>query len=245
MTNVSRRLRLHGAFRRAAACATFAAALVAAAFSPARALAQDVEPNPETPLQRQLDHVDLALSGIGQFSTATNGVNYRPQNVNLTPSNTFGGLATLSYTKSPLVGLQFNYSYARYTDNFTLTNTAATPNGDQPFTLGVQTRANEYTLGWVFHTHDQHFGVIPFAAVGAGTVGFTPTRGGGQGYLEQARMTYYYSVGADTPLFNKYFGFRAQFRQLFYLAPDYETNYYTDLKRSIASEPTIGFFIKF
>jgi hypothetical protein len=245
MTNVSRRLRTHGALRRAAACATFSAALLAAALSPAHARAQDVEANAETPLQRQLDHVDLAIGGTGQFSTSTNGVNNRPQNVNLKPSNTFGALVTIGYTKSPLVGLQFNYGYARYTDNFTLTNTASTPNGIAPFSLGVQTRANEYTLGWVFHTHAQHFGVLPFAAVGAGTVAFTPTRGGGQGYLEQARAAYYYSVGADTPLYAKYFGFRAQFRQLFYLAPDYETNYYTDLKRSLASEPTIGFFIKF
>ena len=246
MTNAIRRLgTYYGAPIHAAACGTFFAAALAVSMLSARAEAQDVTPDAQTPLDRQLARVDLAISGAGLFSTSTNGTNYLAQNVNLVPSNTVGALVTLRYVKSPLVGFEFNFSYARYTENFTLTNSASTPAMEQGFALGVQTNANEYTLGYVAHTRAQHFGVIPFASIGAGSIAFKPTAGGGQGYLEQARAAYYYSVGADTPLYAKYFGLRASFRQVIYLAPDYETNYFTDLKRSISSEPTFGFFIKF
>jgi hypothetical protein len=245
MTNVFRRLANCGAPHHAAACAVFSAAILSASLLTPSAQAQDVEPSPQTPLDRQIARLDLAISGAGQFSTSINGTNYLDQNVNLKPSNTVGALVTVRYIKSPLIGAEFNFSYARYTDNFTVTSGPNTPKGSAPFALGVQTNADEYTVGYVAHTRGMHFGVTPFASIGAGTIAFKPTAGGGQGYLEQARAAYYYSVGADTPLYANHFGLRASFRQEIYLAPDYETNYYTVLKRSITSEPTFGFFIKF
>ena len=241
MTNVFRRLGNSGAVLHATACAAF----FATAFLASSARAQDTVAEAKGPLQRQLDKVDLGISGAGEFSTSTNGANYLAQNVNFRPSNTVGALVTIRYIKSPRVGLELNVGYARYTENVTITNTNASPTGATPLAIGIQTNAMEYTLGYVVHTREQHYGVIPFAAIGAGTTAFRPTRGGGLGYLEQARATYYYTVGADTPLYYEHFGLRVQFHQAIYLAPDYETNYLTDLKRSIASEPTFGFFIKF
>jgi hypothetical protein len=235
MTNVSRRLR-QAALTTAAACILLTALSAAHAQEPAQ---------PETAFQKQLDHVSLSVVGTGQFSTSTNGTNYLNQTVNLIPSNTFGAIVNLRYQAKPLVGLELNYGYARYTENFTISNTSNSLAGSVGQIVPIQTNANEYTLGYVVQTRDLHFGVTPFVSVGAGATAFRPTRGGGLGYLEQARATYYYTAGVNSPLYYKYFGFRAIFRENFYLAPDYETNYLRDLKRSTAFEPGLGFYIQF
>ncbi len=239
MTNATRRLGIHGALTTAVACATFLTA------SASTARAQDVPEVQKTALDRQLDRVDIGVMGVGQFSTNSNGTNYLAQSLNTVPSNTVGALVTVRYVKSPLIGFEFNYGYARYTENFTLVNSAASPAGATDLTLPIQTNANEYTLGYVAHTRGLHYGLQPYASVGLGTIAFKPTNGGGQGFLEQARAAYYYSVGVETPLYHKYFGLRAAFRQSIYLNPDYETNYIRDLKRTINSEPGAGFFIRF
>jgi len=73
-------------------------------------------------LERQLDRVDLSVSGVGQFNRDSSGtaiVEAVPTTVNLTTGNTLGALVTLRYTKAPFLGLEFNYGYARYTDTFT------------------------------------------------------------------------------------------------------------------------------
>ncbi len=223
----------------------FAGALLAlaAAFTTGSAVAQATEP--VTLLDRQLAKTDFALSGVGEFTNNTNGTNYLQQQLNLVTSNTLGALATLHYQKSPLVGVEINYGYVRYTENFTLTSTAASPPNTTSFVLGIQTNANEITAGYRAQTRNQYFGLQPFAGVGLGTIAFKPTSGGGQRLPNQYRAGYYYTIGADTPLYGNHFGARAQFRQLFYYAPDFLTNYLTDKQRQITSEPSIGVFLRF
>ena len=236
MTNATRRLRIQAALSTALACT--------ALFTAPHASAQETA-EPQTALDKQLDRLSLSVVATGQYSTSTNGTNYLNQTVNLIPSNTVGAIVNIRYTVSPYVGLELNYGYARYTENFTITNTGSSPTNATGLTLPIQTNANEYSLGYVVHTRDLHFGVQPFASIGAGSTAFRPTKGGGLGYLEQARATYYYTVGADSVPFYKYFGLRVIFRENLYLAPDYETNYIRDLKRSTALEPGFGFYIKF
>jgi hypothetical protein len=198
------------------------------------------ETAPLTALDKQLAHVDLAISGLGSFNKDSNGtaiVNSVPTAVNLSPGNTLGVLITLRYIKSPFIGGEFNYGYSRYTENFT-------PFGSQPIG-GVQQNASEFTVGYVAHAPKPFFGVLPFAAVGLGTTTFRPTPGGGEGLLEQARATYYYSIGVEQTFGSPHFGFRAQFRQAFFKAPDFETNYLTIQQHTSTIEPGVGFFLRF
>jgi hypothetical protein len=191
-------------------------------------------------LDRQLSRIDFSIVGSGVINKDSNGfavINTVRTPVNLSPGNTAGALITLRYVASPLVGFEFNYGYARYTQTFT-------PFGSLPVS-GVQQNASEYTLGYVAHTKRQYFGVNPFAAVGLGTTVFRPTPGGGLALPEQARATYYYTVGAETTVLSPHFGIRAQFRQLFFNAPDFETNYLTIKQRTMTSEPGVGFFLRF
>lgn len=194
-----------------------------------------------TALSRQLDRVDVAVSGIGTITKGTSGDNLQGNPVTLNTSTTVGALVQARYTKSPLIGFEFNYTYARYNENF-----SGSPfNGDAatPVPFGVQVNASEYSLGYVAHLPSL-LGVQPYVSAGGGATAFKPTPLGGQGFLEQARATYYYSVGADDQ-FSRYFGVRAQLRQTFFKEPDFGTNYLTINKQTFSIEPGIGFYVKF
>ena len=187
---------------------------------------------PETALDRQLERIDLGATAIGVITPTVSGTNYLGQHVIQDPSTTVGILATLRYTKSRFVGFEGNFSQARFTENFNL------PVG------GVQTRANEYSFGYVAHLND-FFGFKPYLAAGAGTTAFHPTRGGGEGLPYQYRATYYYNVGLDKQVFFNNFGIRVHLRQAFYKAPDFLTNYLTIQQHTSTLEPGIGFYLKF
>jgi hypothetical protein len=201
--------------------------------------AQDSQESQHPGLDKQLSRIDLAVSGVGNFNKDSSGtaiVETVPTTVNLSTGNTVGALLTLRYVKSPFIGAEFNYGYARYTDTFT-------PFGTQPFG-GVQQNASEYTFGYVAHARP-FFGVVPFASAGLGTIVFRPTPGGGEGLTNQARAAYYYSVGVEQTVLSPHFGIRAQVRQVFFKAPDFETNYLTIQQRTSTFEPGIGFFLRF
>ena len=208
----------------------------------------------ETTLQRQLHRLDLGVSVLEVISGNTSGQNYanteptpvQAQTLSTETTNGTGGLIALRYTKSPLLGAEFNYSFARYTTSFT--PTSAQPS--QPIVPvapgGVQANANEITLGYVVHGPVlTGFGLKPVGAVGAGSTLFTPTTNGGLGLQKQARATYYYAVGVDAPLLTSHFGLRAQFRQSFYLVPDFTANYLTIKQRTSSIEPSVGFYLHY
>ena len=197
----------------------------------------------DTPVSRQLAKIDIALSGAGQFTSNTNGTTAPGQTVSLVPSNTVGVLFTARYTGKPYFGLEFNYTYARYSENFTFTNVA--PGSTVSTFLDAQANVSEYTFGYLVHTPKEYFGVQPFASVGAGSLAFRPTKNGGEGFTPQARAAYYYSVGAEQLIYGQHLGARLAFRQVFALAPDFETTYLRDHQRTVTSEPTLGFFLRF
>ena len=186
----------------------------------------------ETKLRHQLDRVDLGLSGIGEIRSTVTGTNYQGVPLTQSATNAFGGLVTIRYTKSPLLGAEFNYSFARYSENYT-----------QYIPGGVQTNSSEYTFGYVAHA-PQFFGVKPFGALGAGVTAFSPTQYAGQGLPERARATYFYAIGAEAPVLT-HVGVRAQFRQLFFLAPDFGQNYLTITQHTNVLEPAVGIYLHF
>ncbi len=186
-------------------------------------------------LDRQLSRVDLALSGVGEITSAVSGTNYLKVPITLKVSTTVSPLVTLRYIKSPYVGLELNYGFARYTENFSPSSTIIG---------GAQTKATEYTLGYVVHPR-QIFGIKPFVAAGAGTIAFKPTVLGGQGLPEQARAAYFYALGVEDTVFSPHFGVRVQVRQVFFKAPDFGQNYLTINQHTNTLEPGFGFFLRF
>lgn len=199
---------------------------------------------PLTTLDKQLDRVKLVVSISGSLNSGTSGPNYENQTiVEDAPGNTAGFLVDLQYIVSPRIGFEFNVNHARYVQNFTYfqLNPGTAPT---QLPLGIQNGANEYSLGWVFHP-PKIFGIGTFASAGAGTTEFVPTAFGGLEYKPQARFTYYYNVGLEQQLLSPHFGVRVSFRQAFFQAPDFETPFLRDLKRTYSIEPTFGFYLHF
>ena len=233
MMNASRRISICGAI------VSISLASIAL-LSPAAAQSA----TPVTALGRQLERVDFGITGIGVLTPSTSGTSLTPQAIAQVPSNTFGALIELRYIKSPLIGIELNYSYARYTENYTVTATTGTPHGQLPYVLGVQSKVNEYSLGYVAHG-PRLFGLQPFGGIGLGAIEFKPTSGGGQGLPPQERTGVYYTVGLEQTLFSENFGIRAQFRQVFFGAPDFNENYLATGARTITTEPGVGFYLRF
>ena len=218
-------------FRRAASPI---AALLCLALAPLVAAAQA----PETPLQKQLGRIDLAVSAAGMISNTVTG-NEKRDNTPLTlhPSSTVGELATIRYTAKPYAGFEFNFGNARLTQNFT--------SAQNYLPGGAQTAVRELTLGYVAHLPWHPLGLQPFAGAGGGTIRFKPTTYGGQGLPQQYRAVYYYDAGVEDYFPGSHFGMRVAFRQQVYLGPDFLQNYLTITRRVRTSEPTIGFFVRF
>lgn len=194
-----------------------------------------------TPLDKQLSRIDLGISATGEFTRTVSGVVTSAGAPNLgqviseDASRTVGGNFNLRYVAKPFVGFEFNYGYARYTENFTY----------PPPTLGAQTGVNEYTFGYLVTPGHQIHGLQPYVSVGAGSTEFKPTKNGGLGLRPQARMTYYYSVGLQQDVFGPHLGIRAGFRQKFLLAPDFGQNYFTIKQHTFTSEPMVGVYVRF
>ena len=204
---------------------------------------------PPTRLQRALTHFDLGVNGIATFTKSVSGTVSNPAFSSPFPnsqsaSTAAGVLVQIRGEKSPYVGLEFNFSLTRYAQTYACCNQSTVSNKVVSGQLVAQATANEYTLGYLVRPPHKLFGTDPYASVGAGTIEFKPTSGGGQGLPVQARATYYYSVGVEAPLF-QHVGARAGFRQQFYLAPDFTQNYLQLNKHTFTSEPQIGFFLHF
>jgi len=195
-----------------------------------------------TPFGRAMEKVDLGVSGIGEFTPTTSGNNLFNQSVAAVPTNTLGALIELRYTKSPLIGIELNYSYARYNDTFSVGS--GTLPSQQPYVLGVQSKVNEYSLGYVGHG-PVLAGLKTFAGAGLGAIEFKPTTAGGLGVQPEVRTGFYYTVGLEKGLFQDNFGIRAFFRQTFYGAVDFNENYLATGARSITTEPGVGFYLRF
>lgn len=194
--------------------------------------AQATSGNPA--LEKQLSRIDFGASGIGTFTKDVSGTNTFPgAPVSQHASSTLGALISVRYTKSPYLGGEFNYTYARFTQNYS-----------QYIVGGIQANTSEYTFGYVAHPPHPIFKSKPFLAAGLGTTAFRPTTFGGQSLKSQARMTYYYAVGLDRDI-SPHFALRAQFRQTFYKAPDFGQNFLTINKQTWTIEPGFGFVVHF
>lgn len=195
-------------------------------------------------LNRYLSRIDLGFSAIGSFTKDVKGTNNRNDSFEQNTGDTLGALISVRYTKSPYLGLEFNYSYARFTQKYQIPQ----PDGSIVWYAGliggVQANANEYSFGYVAHPPHQLLGTKPFLAAGLGTTAFRPTPGGGQSLFSRARMTYYYAAGVEKDL-TPHFGLRAQFRQTFYKAPDFGVDYLFLNKQTWTIEPGVGFVIHF
>lgn len=195
---------------------------------------------PMTPLQKQIHRLDLGITAVGIYTTKTSGpvsspvANQGNGVVSQYGSTTVGELGELRYIVKPYIGFEFNYGNSRYTEHFSVAPSE------------IQVKVNEYTLGYIALPPHEILGLQPYVGGGAGTMAFKPTAFGGQGAPEQARATYYYTLGVQKYMDDaQHFGLRAGFRETFFLGPDFGQNYLTILKHTTTLEPQVGFYVRY
>lgn len=206
---------------------------------------------PQTPFEKQLAKIDLGVSAIGQFNSLVtgtvehNGSYSQDKSITEEGSNTVGAYANVRYQAKPYFGLEFNYTYARYTETFNYSSGQGTAFSGPVSPGQIQTGVNEYSFGYVIQPKRQISGLQPFLSLSAGSTRFRPTRGGGQSAPTQWRATYAYNVGLQKEFGDSHFGARVSFRQAFFKDPDFLLNYLTINKHTTTIEPTIGFYARF
>jgi hypothetical protein len=194
----------------------------------------------QTPFERQMSHVDLAL-GVPYETTASSA----GRNVSQTVSSAAGFIGTIRYTHSPYIGAEMIYKRSRETQTFSYlayTSPTTPPTGAQ---LGVEDSVEEIAWGYVAHPDYTFAGIKPFGGVGLGSVEFKPTKNGGEGLARQFRADYYWNAGADYAILGSRWGVRLQVRQIFFIAPDFQQNYLVSGSRTSSLEPSFAFTVRF
>ncbi len=159
-------------------------------------------------------------------------------------SNTLGALVSIHYPAKPYFGLEFNYSYARYTENYTgPAITGFLPNGITNFQ--VQTKVNEYTFGYLITPPYTIFGLQPFVSAGRWADGVQADAGRRTGRAGEGAHDVLLLARDFSKDVSPHFGLRAGFRELFFLDPDFGQNYLTILKHATTYEPMAGFYIRY
>ncbi len=176
-----------------------------------------------------LKNFEGALSVFGQFSGTSNG-----DNVQDSPTDSMGVLATARQSFHPWLGYEINYSYTRFSERYSTI----------PF--GVQNNVHEVTGAYLVQGPKLPLlGLQPFGAVGFGALIFLPTTVGGQKYNQQARVPLLYEIGVNYPILTSHLGLRLQYRGLNYKTPDFNATLLTTGARRTTSEPSAGLYVRF
>lgn len=176
-----------------------------------------------------LKNFEGALSVFGQFSGTSNG-----DNVQDSPTDSMGVLATARQSFHPWLGYEVNYSYTRFTERYSTV----------PF--GVQNNMHEVTGAYLLQGPTiPILGLQPFGAIGFGALIFLPTTVGGQKYTQQTRTPILYEFGVNYPILTSHIGLRLQYRGLNYKTPDYNATLVTTGARRTTSEPSVGAYFRF
>lgn len=153
---------------------------------------------------------DVTVSATGSFEQNTNG-----NGVNQSANNTAGVLFTYRYFFTNHNGLEVDYGFSRFNQQYSSSNALA------PFSLSVPANTNEATASYVFRYGVGHR-LTPFLTAGTGALVFVPnsfTSGGTTGSTF-ATPDFVYGAGADIAV-SKRVSLRLGYRGHIFEAPDF------------------------
>jgi opacity protein-like surface antigen len=155
---------------------------------------------------------DATVSAIGSFEQSTSG-----NGVNQSATDSGGVLFTYRYFFTTHHGVELNYGYSRFSQQYTSLGTGAPFTG----TLGIPADTHEATASYVFRFSPGRR-VTPFLSAGTGALVFNPnsfTVGNVSGSTF-ATPDFVYSAGADIALSHRV-SFRLGYRGHVFEAPDF------------------------
>jgi opacity protein-like surface antigen len=153
---------------------------------------------------------DITVSAFGAFEQSTNG-----NGVNQSATNSAGVLATYRYFFTDHQGVEIDYGFSRFDQQFSAPNAAA------PFILGVPANTNEATASYVYR-HAIGHRIVPFVSAGTGALLFVPDAFSLSGTNGTTFVTpdFVYSAGADLAL-SRRISLRLGYRGHVFEAPDF------------------------
>jgi outer membrane immunogenic protein len=181
-------------------------------------------------LAQEAARSEVSVDFTGNFQKQTTGLG-----VTDSPTYSGGVLANYRYHFDGWSAIEFNYSYARFTQNYF-------PSG------GSETQANaqEFTLAYVNTLGVKRSArVKPFVEAGTGGLIFSPIAAGSTvSGLTQDRAVFLFGAGVDLhPL--RRISLRLGYRGLVYKAPDFSVS--TEVTNALTnmSEPYVGVVFRF
>jgi opacity protein-like surface antigen len=183
--------------------------------------------------QAQTSRSEVSASFTGNFSKESDG-----QGVTQTPSQSGGLLLNYRFFLGSRSAVDLNYGFTRNDQNYAFFS----PLGF----AGIQSNVHEATAAYVF-TPFRSSRLSPFVLAGGGAMVFSPTNtfnNSSIGAETQARGAFLYCAGADYTLFGGV-ALRAQYRGLFYKAPDFNLPGFSTGTWGHMAEPTIGLVFRF
>jgi opacity protein-like surface antigen len=155
-------------------------------------------------------HQDITVSAFGIFQQGTTG-----NGINQSGEQTPGVLATYRYFFTDHQGVEIDYGFGRFNQQF------SAPAATTPFSLGVPADMNEATASYVYR-HAIGHRLTPFVSAGTGALLFVPeafTVGGASG-ATFATPDFVYGAGADLAV-SRRVSLRLGYRGHVFEAPDF------------------------
>lgn len=178
--------------------------------------------------QKILHNSQISLSAFGQFTSDASG-----NGITDTTTNSVGGQAAFRHSYRWYLGYEGSYTYTRFSEFYS----------GQPFS--IQHNTHDFGGAYLVSAPTSFFGLRPFASLGVSALVFSPTLNGGQHAAWQGHPALNYSVGVNYALLTSHFGVRAQYRGLYYKAPDFGNPAFTTNASRTTSEPMIGLYLGF
>jgi opacity protein-like surface antigen len=153
---------------------------------------------------------DVTVSAFGSFEQGTSG-----NGVNQSATNSAGVLATYRYFFTDHQGVEVDYGFSRFNQQYNA------PNAASPFSFGVPANTNEATASYVYR-HPLTHRLTGFVTAGTGALLFVPDAFGFGGANGTTFVTpdFVYSAGADIPVSHR-ISLRLGYRGHVFEAPDF------------------------
>jgi opacity protein-like surface antigen len=153
---------------------------------------------------------EVTISATGSFEQSTNG-----NGIHQTANDSAGVLFSYRYFFTNHQGVELDYGFSRFNQQFSSLNAAA------PFSLGVPADTNEATASYVYRRGVGHR-LSPFVSAGTGALVFVPDSftAGATGGSTFATPDFVYSAGADVAVTRRV-SLRLGYRGHVFEAPDF------------------------
>lgn len=183
----------------------------------------------------KLHNADVAVGGIGQFTTPLSSDGYTVNGFNQQFTSDSAG-ALVSFRDHPVAwaGVEVNYSFTRFSQDYLYFK----PGSPDVNSYKQPGDVHETTAAYMFHPHFRH--LQPFVNVGGGALDFVP-----DGVYHQWRGAGLLETGLDIPTSNKHFGFRVQGRTLYYRAPNFGNPTISTRSWVVTEEPSLSAYLRF